>query len=286
MTRRALGRGLSALLGESEQPRAGDELVEVDIDRIDPGKHQPRKNFKEEMLNELASSIRSTGILQPIILRRKGQRYELIAGERRWRAAQRAGLLKVPAVVRDIPDENVLALALIENIQRQELNAIEEARAYQKLTDDLGLTQEEVSQKVGKERATVANTLRLLRLSDEIQKMVEDEALSMGHARALLALETAAAQKKLAREIVAKRLSVREVERIIARGEHPHFPSAKRSIIKLDPNTRAAVEKLERKLGTRVRVVRTKKGGRIEIDYYSEADLDRIYSVIMRRGES
>lgn len=286
MTRRALGRGLSALLGESEQPRAGDELVEVDIDRIDPGKHQPRKNFKEEMLNELASSIRSTGILQPIILRRKGQRYELIAGERRWRAAQRAGLLKVPAVVRDIPDENVLALALIENIQRQELNAIEEARAYQKLTDDLGLTQEEVSQKVGKERATVANTLRLLRLSDEIQKMVEDEALSMGHARALLALETAAAQKKLAREIVAKRLSVREVERIIARGEHPHSPSAKRSIIKLDPNTRAAVEKLERKLGTRVRVVRTKKGGRIEIDYYSEVDLDRIYSVIMRRGES
>lgn len=285
MTRRALGRGLSALLGESEQPRAGDELVEVDIDRIDPGKHQPRKNFKEEMLNELASSIRSTGILQPIILRRKGQRYELIAGERRWRAAQRAGLLKVPAVVRDIPDENVLALALIENIQRQELNAIEEARAYQKLTDDLGLTQEEVSQKVGKERATVANILRLLRLSDEIQKMVEDEALSMGHARALLAMETAAAQKKLAREIVAKRLSVREVERIIARGEHSHSPSAKRSIIKLDPNTRAAVEKLERKLGTRVRVVRTKKGGRIEIDYYSETDLDRIYSVIMRRGE-
>lgn len=283
MTRRALGRGLSALLGEPERPAADNELSEIDIDLIDPGKHQPRKNFREEKLEELASSIRSTGILQPVIVRRKGLRYELIVGERRWRAAQRAGLLKVPAVIREISDDNVLALALIENIQRQELNAIEEAHAYQSLTEELSLTQEEVSKRVGKDRATVTNLLRLLKLSLDVQKFVEDDSISMGHARALLALENPAAQKRLAREIVEKGLSVREVERIISRGEHERSPRVNRSIIKLDPNTRAAVEKLERRLGTRVRVVPNKKGGRIEIDFYSEADLDRIYSVIMEK---
>lgn len=283
MTRKALGRGLSALLGETERRADGEELSEIDIDLIDPGEHQPRKNFREEKLEELASSIRSTGILQPIILRRKGTRFELIAGERRWRAAQRAGLLKVPAVVREIPDDSVLSLSLIENIQREELNAIEEAHAYRNLTEKMGMTQEEVAKKVGKERTTVTNILRLLKLSVDVQRLIEDDSISMGHARALLALDGHSEQKKLAREIIEKGLSVREVERRISRWDEPRSGAKKKSIIKLDPNTRAAAEKLERRLGTRVRVVRQKKGGRLEIDFYTEADLERIYSVIMEK---
>src|SRR5262247_3792183 len=217
MTRRALGRGLSALLSDSVSVVApGEELQEVDIDLIDPNPDQPRLRFNEDKLNELAQSIRANGLVQPLLLRRGANgRYQIVAGERRWRAAERAGLSKVHAVVRNIPDSKLLELALIENIQREELSPIEEAQAYMRLIRNLGLTQDEVAQQVGKDRSSIANYLRLLKLPDEIQRMLEDELLSMGHARALLTLESKADQLELARLTVNRKFSVRDVERAV-----------------------------------------------------------------------
>src|ERR1700742_4279235 len=191
MSRKALGRGLSALFS---QQAVESDLIELDIDLLQPAETQPRKIFKEEALEELAESIRANGVIQPIIARRDGGRFEIIAGERRWRAAQRAGLQKIPCVVRDIPDEHVLEISLIENIQREDLNPIEEATAYKNLVERLALTQEEVAKRVGKDRSSITNALRLLKLPAEIQQMVEEEKLSMGHARALLSLESAEQQ--------------------------------------------------------------------------------------------
>ncbi len=279
-----LGRGLSALLSESAATNS-EELLEIDIDLIDPNSAQPRTNFNEERLNELAQSIRSNGIVQPLLVRRRGARYQLIAGERRWRAAQRAGLQRVPAVVRDIPDDKLLELALIENIQRQELNAIEEAHAYKRLIETLGLTQETVAQRVGRDRSFVTNYLRLLRLPEDIQRLVEEEKITMGHARALLGVDDSDIQRRIAQNVIEQSLSVRDTERAIKRIIAGATPAAatQAPATRDDANIRAAETKLRRRLGTQVRVMpsQTGVGGKIEIEYYNENDLDRLYQILV-----
>lgn len=286
MTRKALGRGLSALLPASAN-LAGEELLEVDIDRIVPNDHQPRTTFRDDKLEELAQSIRMNGIVQPILVRRKGIGYQIIAGERRWRAAQRAGLLKLPAVVRDIPDEKLLELALIENIQREELNPIEEAQAYQKLIDDHGLRHEDLARRVGKERSTITNMLRLLCLTEDVQRLVEDGRISMGHARAILGLGSDELQRKMAEDVIAKGFSVRETEKQIKRLIEGASPSAQ-SVTQpaQDPNLKAAESKLQQVLHTKVRIHQRGEGGYIEIDYYGQEDLDRLYNLLLGRTAS
>ncbi|MCG3162689.1 MAG: Stage 0 sporulation protein J [Acidobacteria bacterium] len=284
MTRRALGRGLSALLSDSATQ--GDELLEVDIDLIDPNPDQPRVRFNEDKLNELAQSIRSNGLVQPLLLRRiSNGRYQIVAGERRWRAAQRAGLHRVNAVIRSIPDSKLLELALIENIQRQELNSIEEALAYQRLIHNLGLTQDEVAQQVGKDRSSIANYLRLLNLPDDVQRMLEDELISMGHARALLGLKTKDQIKRLANEVVEKKLSVRQTEQAVKRATSPQSLKEDSTPSGNDANIRAAELKMKRFLGTQVRIHQSHNGGRIEVEFSSASELDRIYSIIMRKSD-
>lgn len=285
MTRKALGRGLSALLADSLAQ--GDELLEVDIDLIEPNPDQPRSYFNENKLEELAQSIRANGLVQPILLRRVASgRYQIVAGERRWRAAQRAGLHKVNAVVRSIPDAKLLELALIENIQRQELNPIEEALAYQRLIQNLGLTQDEVAQRVGKDRSSIANYLRLLKLPAKIQQMLEEDQLSMGHARALLGLESEHDQLRLAEEIISGKLSVRETEQAVKRATSS--PSIRESSTQNgnDANIRAAELKLKRYLGTPVKINLSQNGGKIEIEFGSMSELDRIYSIILRKSDA
>ncbi len=282
MTRRALGRGLSALLPD-KPATTSEEMVEIDLDLIEPNNFQPRTSFDEERLEQLAQSIKANGIIQPLLVRRlSSDRYQLVAGERRWRAAQRAGLHRVPCVVKEIPEDKMLELALIENIQRQELNAIEEAHAYKRLIETLGLTQEMVAQRVGRDRTFITNYLRLLRLPDDIQRMVEAEKLTMGHARALLGVDEPEIQRKLAKEVSEKGLSVRQVERTIKRiveGEETETATA----IKEDPNFRAAEDKLRRKLSSKVHIIvnQKSKGGKIEIDFFDDNDLNRIYEIIM-----
>lgn len=282
MTRRALGRGLSALL--SDKPATtSEEMVEIDLDLIEPNNFQPRTSFDEERLEQLAQSIRANGIIQPLLVRRlSSDKYQLVAGERRWRAAQRAGLYRVPCVVKEIPEDKMLELALIENIQRQELNAIEEAQAYKRLIETLGLTQEMVAQKVGRDRTFITNYLRLLRLPEDIQRMVEAEQLSMGHARALLGVDEPEIQRKLAKEVSEKGLSVRQIERAIKRiveGEESETVNASKE----DPNFKAAEDKLRRKLSSKVHILINQKGngGKIEIEFFDNSDLNRIYEIIM-----
>jgi ParB family transcriptional regulator, chromosome partitioning protein len=288
MTRRALGRGLSALLSDSVSVVApGEELQEVDIDLIDPNPDQPRLRFNEDKLNELAQSIRANGLVQPLLLRRSANgRYQIVAGERRWRAAQLADLPKVHAVVRNIPDSKLLELALIENIQREELNPIEEASAYQRLIHNLGLTQDEVAQQVGKDRSSIANYLRLLKLPEDVQRMLEDELISMGHARALLGLDTKDQIRRLANEVAEKKLSVRQTEQAVKRATSPQSPGERSTPSSNDANIRAAELKMKRFLGSQVRIHLGNNGGRIEIDFSSASELDRIYSIIMRKSDS
>ena len=297
MSRKALGRGLSALLsdtmGQDLSPDR-DDFLDVDIDLIEPNPEQPRTHFDEVKLEELAQSIRVNGLVQPLLLRRiPGGRYQLVAGERRWRASQRAGLRKVTAVIREISNEQLLPLALIENIQRQELNPVEEALAYQKLMQDYGLTQDELARQVGKDRSSIANHLRLLKLSPEVQRMLEDGRLSMGHARALLAIEDESGQFSLAKSIIANQLSVRETEKqvrqIVAGDGHGSTRGAGGSSDPhpLDANVRAAELKLKRYLGTQVRIqLAERESGRIEIAFSSMSELDRLYSLILRRTEA
>lgn len=268
----ALGRGLDALIPTSE-----GGVQEVAVSRIEPNPDQPRKTFRNDALEELAASIREKGVLQPVILRRgeKG-RYYLIAGERRWRAAKIAGLKKIPAVIRETGGADSLEIALIENIQRDDLNPLETAVAFQRLIDEFGYTQEELSKKVGKERATVANYLRLLKLPPEVKKHVQTGEISMGHARALLSLPTKAAQVALARKVIDKGLSVRETEALCKRLENPHVKKTK---IK-DPNITALEERLRQSLGTRVNIKHRGKRGKIEIEYYSLEELDRLLEVL------
>lgn len=270
---------MSALLSETT-PQVSEDLKEIDIDLIEPNNLQPRTRFDEAQLEELAQSIKSNGIVQPILVRGiGGERYQLVAGERRWRAAQLAGLQKVPAVIRDVPDDRMLELALIENIQRQELNAIEEAHAYKRLIETLGLTQEIVAQRVGRDRTFVTNYLRLLRLPEDIQRLVEENKLSMGHARALLGIDDVDKQREVASNIIEHNLSVRETERAIKRIVANNSQEGILPIKVEDPNYRAAEDKLRRKLGTKVRILPNNNGagGKIEIQYYNDQDLQRLY---------
>lgn len=279
--RPALGRGLSALIPDAPAPASTPERsLEVDSDLLRPNKFQPRSTMDEGKIEELARSIKANGIIQPIVVRKVDGGYEIIAGERRWRASQRAGLLKVPVVVRDVPEDRLLAVALIENIQREDLNPIEEALAYRKLADDYQLTQEQIADAVGKDRSSIANYVRLLKLPAEVRGNVSSGALSMGHARAILGLPDDVAQLRVSREVVSKSLSVRETEALVKKATQP--PAPKKEDQK-DVHTRAAEEKLRFALGTRTRIVRRGKGGRIEIDFTSEDELNRLYEQLTEK---
>jgi ParB family chromosome partitioning protein len=279
--RPALGKGLSALIPDAPEPvRTG--TMEVDVDLLSPNEQQPRLTMDDARLEELARSIKANGIIQPILVRREGAGYCIIAGERRWRAAQRAGLQRVPVVVRDVSqgDKQLLELALIENLQRENLNPVDEALAYQRLADEFSLTQDQIAAAVGKDRSSVANFMRLLRLPDEIRGDLAAGTLSTGHARALLPLPDATAQRQAAREVISRGLSVREVEALVKRLlAQTQTPSSAAPAIEppKDVHTRAAEDRLRFALGTKVRIVRRGKGGRIEVDFGSEAELNRIY---------
>lgn len=275
--RPALGKGLSALIPDVPEPRQAPGL-EVDIDLLVPSRFQPRLRADDAHLGALADSIRANGVIQPIIVRKVDGAYQIIAGERRWRAAQQAGLLRVPVVVRDVPagdDSKLLEMALIENIQREDLNPIEEAQAYRRLLDEFHFTQEQVARAVGKDRSSVANTLRLLRLPESVRDEVAAGRLSMGHARALLGLADNSAASRAAREILGRDLSVRQTEALVRRlAGSARKRGAGRTV---DVHTRAAEEQLSRALGTRVRIVRRRKGGTIEVQFTSEDELQRLY---------
>lgn len=269
----ALGKGLDALI-----PDKGTEVVELDIRKIKPGKEQPRKVFHEGSLKELAASIKEKGVLQPVLVARAGDgSFGLIAGERRLRAAQLAGLEKIPAIVRQTDPEDSLEVALIENIQREDLGPIETAEAFKRLMKEHGFTQERLADRVGKERATVANYLRLLKLPAEVKKLINDGALGMGHARAVLSVEGRAAQVALAGKIIKGGLSVRQAEALARK--RPASKSKPRK--KEDPHVRDLEEKLIRSLGTKVRVRHAGKRGKIEIEYYSLEELDRLLEVLL-----
>jgi ParB family chromosome partitioning protein len=288
MIKRPLGRGLSALISTDQQPADRDEIREIEIDLIQPGQQQPRTFFDEAKLEELAQSIRTTGIIQPLLVRPSGGLFELVAGERRWRAAQIAGLLRVPAIIREIPDDRLLEFALVENIQRQELNPIEEANAYRRLIDSLGLTQDEVARRVGRDRTFITNYLRVLKLPTDIQALLEEEKLSFGHARTLLAVQDPVTQRRFAQKIVKHKWSVRETEQRVKNLEEGRKPQPAKSPRLEDPNVRAAEAKLRRALSTQVRIHPQRAGstGKIEIEYYSMADLDRIFNTIVKTDET
>ena len=287
MARKVLGRGLNALLGDEPVNSSGEEFLEVELDLIEPNAEQPRTRFTEENLESLAQSIRANGIVQPILLRRRGSRYQLVAGERRWRAAQRVGLQKIPAIIKEVSDEKLLEIALVENIQRQELNAIEEAKAYRKLIDSIGLTQEMVAERVGKGRTVITTFLRLLKLPEDIQSLVEEEKITAGHARALLMTDNADFQKRVAKSIVEMALSVRETEKAIKRLNRGESQVVDKTTVKpiLDANGKAAETKLKRYFSTNVRIVPNGKGtgGKIEMEYYGETDLNRIYELMLKK---
>jgi ParB family chromosome partitioning protein len=262
-------------------PHPTDGLLHIDIDLIDPSPYQPRTRFREEALDELARSIQASGIVQPLVVRKLGSRYQLIAGERRWRAAQRAALGRVPVVVRDVPEEMALEMTLVENLQREDLNPIEQARAFQRLTDEFSLTQEQVAERTGKDRATIANLLRLLKLEGPIQDLLEEGRLSAGHGRALLAILDSKARLELARRIARGGMTVRQVERLAARSLKPKTSSPPPSV---DPNTKAALDELQRRFGTRVHLhpLRPGRPGQLAFEYYDTSDLTRLYQQLMR----
>ncbi len=286
MARQVLGRGLSALLGEETLNTGGEELLDIDLDLIEPNSEQPRTRFTEENLEELTQSIRANGIVQPIVVRRQNSKYQIVAGERRWRAAQRAGLQKISAIVKNVSDDKLLELALIENIQRQELNPIEEARAYKNLINTVGLTQEMVAERVGKNRTLITTSLRLLKLPDDIQKLIEEEKISAGHGRALLMIDDGDAQRRIAKTSMEMSLSVRETEKAVKRIGRGDVQTTdnKKVTSKNNANVAAAETKLRRYLGTNVRIIADGKGlsGKIEIEYYGDADLDRVYNLILK----
>jgi ParB family chromosome partitioning protein len=257
---------------------------QVDIDLIDPNPYQPRTHFREEALEELARSITANGIIQPIVLRKMGVRFQLIAGERRWRAAQRAGLQRVPVVLRDVAEEQALELTLVENLQREDLNPVEEARAFDSLLNKFHLTQEEVATRTGKDRTTIANSVRLLRLDKPILDLMEEGKLSAGHARSLLGVPDAELRNKLAHRIARGGLTVRQLERFVVRKSRGAQSSVKR-VDELDPNMRAAIEELERHLGTKVTMRIGDKSrnrpGQLIIDFYSDEQASQIYEKLM-----
>ena len=285
MTRKALGRGLGALLSAEGTAPATEDSNEVPIALIDPSVLQPRSVFDDAKLDDLAKSISANGVVQPVLLRRKGSRFELIAGERRWRAAERAGLTTIPAVVRNVSDEKALEIALIENIQRENLNPIEEARAYKKLIETLGLTQETVAVSVGRDRSYVTNFLRLLRLPDDIQDLLQIGRISTGHARTLLGVDQPEVQRRIAWKIIEQDLSVRATEQLVkVAGALPDRPRKKTGLLEqeVDPNVRAAENKLRRHFGTKVRIIPAQgaASGRIELEFYTQSDLNRLFNLL------
>lgn len=288
--RKVLGKGLNALLSNRTQapPTAApaeqppEDAQSISVDAIDPNPLQPRRMFQPERLAELAQSIQSNGIVQPIVVRRLGTRYQLVAGERRWRAAKLAGLTKVPVVVRDIPDERLLEITLIENIQREDLNPIETASAFDRLGQELNLSAEEVGVRTGKDRSTVLNFTRLLQLPTDIQQLVAERRLSHGHARCLLSLPSIELQREVADKAVQQSWTVRQTERVTQKMIEGGRKTKHVEEVEVDPNVKAAIRELESALGTKVRIFeKARRGGRIEIDYYSQEDLDRIYNVIV-----
>jgi ParB family chromosome partitioning protein len=291
--RPALGKGLSALIPETpEVPKNG--ALQIDIDLLAPNEQQPRLQMDDAKLEELTQSIKANGVIQPILVRRTGTTYRIIAGERRWRAAQRAGLMKVPVVIRDVADgsdKQLLELALVENIQRENLNPVDEALAYQRLADEFTLTQDQIAAAVGKDRSSIANYVRLLKLPEEVRADLAAGAISMGHARALLALPDAAAQRHAAREVISRGLSVRDTEALVKRlatqdsqravdSERNTERGPRNVEAAKDVHTRAAEDRMRFALGTKVRIVRRGSGGTVEVDFTSEAELNRIYEFI------
>jgi ParB family chromosome partitioning protein len=283
--RRVLGKGLGALL--PARPPAipvetrPEDAQTLSVDSIDPNPYQPRRLFQAERLGELAQSIRANGIIQPLVVRRSADRYQLVAGERRWRAAKLAGVTHVPVVIRQIPDERLLEVTLVENIQREDLNPIETAIAFERMMSELTLNAEEIGQRTGKDRTTIVNSVRLLQLPQDLQQLVAERRLSAGHARCLVSLPTADLQREVAERAVAQGWSVRQIERTTQRmleGRKPKHVDE----VESDPNVKAAVQELERVLGTKVKIIeKAKQKGRIEIEYYSADDLDRIYTTIV-----
>jgi ParB family chromosome partitioning protein len=279
--RKALRKGLSALLPEPKAPVVPPSPTEIPVERLEPNPHQPRAALDPTRLGDLAASIRQNGVVQPILVRPRGDHFQIIAGERRWRAAQEAGLATVPVTVRDVPDTGLLELALVENIQREELTPLEEAQAFQKLQTEFHLTQEDIARRVGRERSTVANTLRLLRLPRELRDLLGTGRLEAGHARALLALSGADEQVALGREAARKGLSVREVERRVAL---TRAPPKSAGTARKDANTRAAEQRLRTALGSRVEVVRRGRGGTLRIPFKNETELQRLFELLLRAG--
>ena len=310
MARNALGRGLGALIRELEgrkpepapappqpQPTGGGSAAaamparqpmqggpqEIDIDLIEPSPYQPRTKFHEQALDELARSIKTSGIIQPLVVRPIGSRFQLIAGERRWRAAQRAGLNRVSAIVKQVPDELALEMTLVENIQREDLNPMEAARAFERLMDEFHLTQEAVAERTGKDRATVANAIRLLKLEKQIQEWIEEGKLTAGHGRALLAVPEQQLRMRYAHRASRGALTVRQIEKLAARraqGKHPHPPAPPH----LDPNIRKALEELQRHLGTRI-ILRLKtkmRPGQLVLEFYDDKQLMGLYDRLMK----
>jgi len=293
--RRALGKGLSALLPTrteaipevaAAQAAPPDRLLDLLIDQIEPNPVQPREVFQADRLAELAQSIRTNGVIQPLLVRQAGNHYQLVAGERRWRAARIAGLERVPVVVQPIDDEHLLEVSLIENLQREDLNPIESAHAFDRLQREFQLSHEEIGRRTGKDRATITNFLRLLRLPEDVQQMMVERRISAGHAKAILALPTPELQREVAEKTSSQGLSVRQVERLVQRMLEPREPKTAAEL-EDDPNVKAAVQELERVLGTRVRIVpKSEQRGKIEIEYYSQDDLQRIYLLIVGENES
>jgi ParB family transcriptional regulator, chromosome partitioning protein len=294
-TRKALGKGLSALLPQrpasapaieasAPAPDQRGTVREVPVTEIDPNPLQPRAQFDHGRIAELAESIRSNGIIQPLIVRRHGDRFQLIAGERRLRASRVAGLTQVPVVIQDFADDQLLQLALIENIQREDLNPIETAQAFERLANDLNLTHEDIAHRTGKDRTTITNLIRLLRLPEPIQLLLAERRLHMGHARAILGIPNEEQQIEIANRAAAHGQSVRDVERIVRRLTDERTTSAEADKTQ-DPNVKAAAGQLQELLGTRVRIVeKTEQRGRIEIEYYSQDDLQRIYGLIAKEA--
>lgn len=285
--RKALGKGLGALLPTRHPvPVAPAELHEdiarnIPVDAIEPNPYQPRRVFQNEKLSELAQSIRANGIIQPIVVRRVGEKFQLVAGERRWRASKLAGLTEVPVVVQEIPDERLLEITLIENIQREDLNPIETAHAFSRMASELSLNPEQIGQRTGKDRTTITNFIRLLALPTDLQQLIAERRLSAGHARCLLALPSPDLQREVAEKAVAQGWSVRQLERTTQRMMQDRKPKHVDEV-DTDPNVKAAIQEMERVLGTKVRIVeKAKQKGKIEIEYYSSEDLDRIYSMIV-----
>ncbi len=282
--RPALGKGLSALIPDLPAAGPARTPVELDVDWLEPSEFQPRLHMDEAALEELAKSIAASGIIQPVVVRKVGaEKYQIIAGERRWRAAQRAGLLKVPVVVKDTTGTTraqILEWALIENVQRENLNPIEEATAYQRLAQEFNLSQDEIAARVGKDRSSVANTIRLLRLPAEVRNDVASKALSMGHARALLALPAEADQRRIARDVIARGLSVRETESLVKRAVEPGAKTAPAAPKPKDVHTRAAEEAMHRAIGAPVEIMRKGRGGQVVIKFSSEDDLQRLYDYL------